>query len=79
MDRISMAEAEQQFSELIARAEAGETVEITRDGKPIVQLTAAKPKQRIDIAELRKVTDGQKMQSESAVDLVRRMRDENRY
>ena len=39
--RIAVADAKAQFSELIRRAEAGETVELTRYGRPVARITAA--------------------------------------
>ena len=40
MSKHSIAEARNRFSELIARAEKGEEVIITRHGQPIVRLAA---------------------------------------
>lgn len=39
--RIPIAEAKSRFSDLIHRAEAGETVELTRYGRPVARITAA--------------------------------------
>ncbi|MBB3932389.1 prevent-host-death family protein [Kaistia hirudinis] len=36
--RISLAEAETQLGELVRRAEAGDEIVLTRDGKPSVRL-----------------------------------------
>jgi antitoxin (DNA-binding transcriptional repressor) of toxin-antitoxin stability system len=41
---ISIKEAKNRLSELIRLAEAGETVVITRDGKPVADLTVHKDK-----------------------------------
>lgn len=41
---ISIKEAKNKLSELIRRAEAGETVVITRDGKPVADLAVHKKK-----------------------------------
>ena len=80
MDTISLAEAKARLSELVERAVAGDTVCITRRGKPIVQLTAVRlPRAPIDFEALRALTDRSKSQSESAEAFVRRMRDEDRY
>lgn len=38
---ISVAEAKARFSEILKRAEAGETVVVTRHGKPVARLEAA--------------------------------------
>ena len=40
--QIAIAEAKAQFAELIRRAEAGEEIELTRHGKPVAQIVAAK-------------------------------------
>jgi len=42
MDTISLAEAKARLSELVARAADGETVQITRRGKPVAQITPVK-------------------------------------
>jgi antitoxin (DNA-binding transcriptional repressor) of toxin-antitoxin stability system len=41
---ISIKDAKNKFSELVRRAEAGETVVITRDGQPVADLTVHKKK-----------------------------------
>ena len=38
MQRISVAEAKNRLSELIARAETGEIIDVTRHGKPVARL-----------------------------------------
>jgi antitoxin (DNA-binding transcriptional repressor) of toxin-antitoxin stability system len=50
---ISIKEAKNRFSELVRRAEAGETVVITRDGKPVADLTIHKLKKGINFEGLR--------------------------
>ena len=80
MKQVSLAEAKARLSELVERAAAGETLCITRRGKPSAQLTAAAtPRKRIDIDALRALTDRMAPQSESAGEFVRRMRDGDRY
>ncbi len=51
MLKVNMHEAKSRLSELVRRAEAGETVIVARDGKPIVELklVAKKPKRRLGI------------------------------
>lgn len=39
---VSVVEAKQQFSALLARAEAGEEIVIARHGKPVVTLVAVR-------------------------------------
>ena len=80
MKSVSLAEAQAHLSELIELVATGEAVSITRDGQPVAQLVAAeKPRKRITAAELHAVTDGMTMQTESAGDFMRRMRDDARY
>lgn len=80
MDSVSLAEAKARLSELVTRAAQGETVQITRRGKPIAQITSVKrPRKPIDIELLRSVTDKMPMQTESAGDFMRRLRDDSRY
>jgi len=80
MRQVSLAQAKARLSELVERAAAGEPVCITRRGKPVAQITAvATPRKRIDVAELRAMTDRMPMQQESAGEFIRRMRDEDRY
>lgn len=80
MNRVNLADAKARLSELVAQAASGETVCITRRGKPVARLTAMRPPRRpIDIAELRVLTDSMPVQDESAGDFVRAMRDGDRY
>ena len=39
--QIAIAEAKARFAELIRRAEAGETIELTRYGRPVARIVAA--------------------------------------
>ena len=80
MNRISLAEAKAHLSELVSRVAAGESIEITRQGKTVARLIPAEaPRMPVDAAALRAVTDGMPEQTETAGDFVRRMRDEDRY
>jgi prevent-host-death family protein len=77
---VSLADAKAHLSELVERAAAGEAVCITRRGKPVAQITAVDtPRERIDVAVLRAITDAMPVQPETARDFIRRMRDEDRY
>ena len=40
MDTITLAEAKAHLSELVDRIEAGDSIDITRRGKPVARLTA---------------------------------------
>ena len=80
MGSVSIADAKAHLSELVERAAGGETVQITRRGKPVAQIVAAKaPRKRIDIAGLRAMVEKMPMQAEPAGEFTRRMRDEARY
>jgi len=79
MDAISLAEARARLSELVDRVEAGESIDITRRGKPVARLTAvARPRKPIDAALLHSLTATMPPQAECAADLVRSMRDGDR-
>jgi prevent-host-death family protein len=80
MRTVSIAEAKAHLSKLVEQAEAGETICITRRGKPAAQISAVRqPRKRIDIAALRALTEGMPLQKESAGDFMRRLRDSSRY
>lgn len=80
MDAINLADAKAHLSELIDRVEAGDSIDITRRGKPVARLAAiAKPRKPIDPELLRSLTRTMPPQSQSAADLVRSMRDGDRY
>ena len=80
MDTISLADAKARLSEIIDRVSEGETVQITRRGKPVAQITPIRqPRKPIDIELLRSVSGKTPMQPESAGDFIRRMRDQDRY
>ena len=80
MEDVTLADAKARLSELIERAAAGHPVRITRRGKPVARLTAVEtPRTRIDPAALRALTDAMPRQPERARELVRRMRDGDRY
>ena len=77
MDAVSFTEAKAHLSELFDRAEAGESIEVTRRGKPAGRIVPPERKKvPIDVDALRALTDRQKMQDS---DSVRRMRDAARY
>ena len=80
MDAVNLADAKAHLSELIDRIEAGESIDITRRGKPVARLTAvARPRKRIDAALLQSLTATMPPQTRGAADLVRSMRDGDRY
>jgi prevent-host-death family protein len=68
------------LSALVDRVEAGDSIDITRRGKPVARLSAvARPRKRIDEDALRALTAGMPPQTPDAADLVRSMRDSDRY
>ncbi|MBC7579766.1 MAG: type II toxin-antitoxin system prevent-host-death family antitoxin [Tardiphaga sp.] len=76
MDPVDLAEAKARLSELIDRVEGGASIEMTRRGKPAARLTGvARPRQPIDAAMLKSLTDRMPLRAEAAVDAVRSMRD----
>jgi prevent-host-death family protein len=80
MDAINLADAKAHLSELVDRVEAGDSIDITRRGKPVARLTAvARPRKRIDAALLHSLTASMPLQAQNAADLVRSMRDGDRY
>jgi prevent-host-death family protein len=80
MDTINLADAKANLSQLVDRVEAGDTIEITRRGKPAARLVAAsKPKKPINLAELEAHTKSMPYQNESTAQFARNMRDGDRY
>ncbi|ESW87655.1 type II toxin-antitoxin system prevent-host-death family antitoxin [Mesorhizobium sp. M0074] len=80
MDAVNLADAKAHLSELVDRVEAGDSIDITRRGKPVARLTAvARPRKRIDAVLLQSLTATMPLQAQAATDLVRSMRDGDRY
>lgn len=80
MDAINLADAKTYLSELVDRVQAGDSIDITRRGKTVAQLTAVTmPRKPIDLALLQAVTVPMPLQTEGAAHLVRSMRDGDRY
>jgi len=80
MSAISLADAKAHLSELVDRVEAGDSIDITRRGKRVARLTAATPpRKRIDLAALQALTAAMPTAPQTAEDLVRSMRDGDRY
>lgn len=80
MNAISLADAKAHLSELVQRIEAGESIDITRRGKAVARLTAVvKPRRPINAALLQSLAAAMTPQSQSAAELVRSMRDGDRY
>jgi len=80
MNAINLADAKAHLSQLVDRVEAGESIDITRRGKAVARLTAvAKPRKPIDRTMLEALTTATPPQAQGAADLVRSMRDGDRY
>jgi prevent-host-death family protein len=80
MRRVSGAEAKARLSALLDAVEHGEEVEITRRGRPIAKISPLPPPRRaLDLEAIGRHLASLPVQPESAGDLVRRMRDEDRY
>lgn len=80
MGAISLADAKTHLSELVDRVEAGDTIDITRRGRPVARLTAvATPRKPIDMAMLQALTATMPHEVQGAAELVRSMRDDDRY
>jgi prevent-host-death family protein len=79
MGSVTLAHARAHLSELIDRVAAGESIDITRRGKPVARLAAlSRRRKRIDVAQLQSLTATMSKPIESAADLVRSMRDADR-
>lgn len=75
MTTVALADAKARLSELISRVEAGETVSITRRGKPVARLVAEEqPRKKIDVSALRRLAATMPFQEESAGDFFERVR-----
>ncbi len=80
MDPVSLADAKARLSELIDLVEAGDSIDITRRGKPVARLTTlAAPRKPVDAAQLQSLTASMPPQTQTAADLVRSMRDGDRF
>jgi prevent-host-death family protein len=78
MGAFSVAEAKAQLSAIIEMVEAGETVTITKRGKPVVKMVPANAlpiKPKMDLEELRKLRALTPMMKTNSVEIIRRMRD----
>ena len=80
MDSYNLAEAKANLSELVDRAAAGEAIEISKRGRPMVRMIpVTKPRRRVDVDALRTLTDSIPDRGTSAADFIREMRDGDRY
>ena len=76
MNAINVAEGKARFSELVARAEAGEEVVVARRGKPVVKLVRIEPPRRpLDVKALWAEVQKMPMSDIDSVDVIRAERD----
>ena len=78
MGAFSIAEAKAQLSAIVEMVENGENVTITKRGIPVVKIVpvnALPVKPKIDLEALRAFRESMPPMKESAVDMIRRMRD----
>lgn len=72
MERYSIADAKAHLSELVDRAEAGETVEITRRGHLVAKVVPVERQiAKLDVDRLRKFTATLRPAKVSAVETIR--------
>lgn len=77
---ISIAQAKECLSELVDRAEAGETIDIIRHGKLAARLSPpVREKRKLEAGKLAALTDALPFQKEEAAQTIRAMRDSDRY
>lgn len=77
MRRVGVTKARREWSKLLAAVEAGESVIITRHGKPVARLAPPGGAARfLDRAHLRA---GVPPMRESAGEFIRKLRDDERY
>ena len=78
-----MAEAKNNLPRLVDRMLRGETVLITRRGKPVARVVPVEPAhaapRKLDLDWLRRLRDQAATDAEPGVDTVRQMRDDYRY
>ena len=80
MKTVGIAEAKAHLSELVDSVISGETITITRRGKPVAEIVGKDlPGKKFDFLGLKALTDTMHVQEEDAGTFIRRMRDEDRY
>lgn len=77
---MNLADAKARFSEVVDRAEAGESVDILRRGRLVARVVPVERTfKKIDVESLRAFTATLPWQEQSSVELLRELRDEERY
>lgn len=77
---MNLADAKARFSEVVDRAVAGESVDILRRGKLVARVVSVERElKKVDVERLRALTATLPYQTQSSVEFLREMRDEDRY
>ena len=80
MNDVTLADAKAHLSELVERAVQGETVQLTRRGKPVARITGInRNRQPIDLGALQALTNAMPLQTEPVRSWLRSVRDGSRY
>jgi prevent-host-death family protein len=80
MVAVNLADSKARLSELIDLVAAGESICITRRGKPVANLTPVTAKKKpVDVAALRSLTSSMPDQPIGASEFIRQMRDSDRF
>ncbi len=80
MSDVTLADAKAHLSELVERAVQGETVQLTRRGKPVARITGInRNRQPIDLGALQALTNAMPLQTEPVRSWLRSVRDGSRY
>jgi prevent-host-death family protein len=78
MRSFSITEAKAQFNAIIEMVGRGETIAITKHGKPVVNMVPANAwpiKPKMDLEELRRIRELTPMLKTTGVEIIRQMRD----
>ena len=76
----NLKDAKARLSELVDRARAGETITISRRGRPVAQIMASPATRKaVDVQALRAVTQRLPRSEKDADDTIREVRERERY
>jgi len=76
----NIKQAKAKLSELVSRAESGETVTITRRGRTVAQITATPPSRKpIDLCLLSEFRSRLPETRQGSQSLIQELRDQERY
>jgi prevent-host-death family protein len=78
MTSVGVYEAKSHFSALLARVQAGETIEITRHGKVMARIVPPVPRPRRDLSEILADMDEFRKGRHATVEEILEWRDEGR-